>query len=714
MVLSSAFMRAEDGYRLWLRYDRIGDESIRRAYEQALPEIVFPSATASPGAETLAAARSELTAGLEGLLGVRVPWVGSATKNGALVAGTSADPALRGLVTDRDLAAAGEEGFILRHVSIEGRPRLLLLANREIGILHGTFALLRRLQTHQPLERVDIVSAPRIQRRVLNHWDNLDGTIERGYSGYSIWEWFVLPDWANPRYRDYARAAASVGINGAVLNNVNANALILSPDYLEKVAVIARELRPYGIRVYLTARFSAPTELGGLKTSDPLAPEVQQWWRAKTDEIYRLIPDFGGFLVKANSEGQPGPQNYGRNHADGANMMADALAPHGGIVMWRAFVYDNNIPDDRAKQAYNEFRPLDGRFRPNVIVQVKTGPIDFMPREAFHPLFGAMPRTPLGLEVQITQEYMGASVAVAYLGTSWKETLDSDTHRAGPGSTVARVVDGSLHQQPISLIAGVSNVGSDRNWTGHPLAAANWYAFGRLAWDHTLTAADIADEWIRMTFSSDPTVLKTASAILMSSRETDVDYQMPLGLHHIMIVGHHFGPGPWVDNLPRKDWTSVYYHRADTEGIGFDRTPKGSNALEVYAPAVAKRWGDLATCPDEFLLWFHHLPWDYRMRSGRTLWDELCLRYQRGVDGVRSWQAAWEGLRGRMDSERFEHVRALLARQERDAREWRDACIQYFAQFSKRPVPAGVEPAAHPLEYYINLKRHFVPGDPDN
>ncbi len=626
----------------------------------------------------------------------------------------------------------GEEGFALRR-SDRG---LEIRARRDIGLLYGAFALLRHLQTHASLEKLDLVSAPKIQLRMLNHWDNLNRSVERGYAGKSLWEWDRLPDEISPRYRDYARANASLGINGIVPTNVNANALFLTPDYLRKIAALAGVLRPYGILIFLPARFSAPLEIGKLKTADPLDADVIQWWRDKAAEIYRAIPDFGGFLVKANSEGQPGPQNYERSHAEGANLLAGAVAPQGGIVIWRAFVYDSKVPDDRHKQAYTEFQPLDGKFRDNVIVQVKNGPIDIMPREPFHPLFGAMPRTPLALEVQITQEYLGGSSELGYLAPLWKEALEADTFRPAVGATVSRIVDGSAYSssparqrrdespsastpvprltpqaKPISVIAGVANTGTDRNWCGHPLAAANWYAFGRLAWDHTLSSAAIANEWTRQTFSNEPWAVQIIATMLMTSREAVVDYSMPLGLHHIMARDHHQGPGPWVAG-GRADWTSLYYHRADENGIGFDRTSIGSNALGQYAPEVAERWANPATCPDEFLLWFHHLPWDYRMRSGKTLWDGLCLHYQRGVDTVRNWQKSWDALAGIIDDERFQSVQTLLRSQEWEARIWRDACSQYFATFAKRPLPAGYEPPAHPLEYYRKLRTPFTAEAP--
>ncbi|RYZ26740.1 MAG: alpha-glucuronidase, partial [Sphingobacteriales bacterium] len=405
-------------------------------------------------------------------------------------------------------------------VSIINRDKkiTLITANTEQGLLYGSFRFLRLIQTGKGITNLKIHDAPSIDRRILNHWDNLNRTVERGYAGLSLWNWHTLPQYVDQRYTDYARANASIGINGTVLTNVNANALILSEAYLEKVKVLADLFRQYGIKVYLTARFSAPIEAGGLKTADPLNKDVQQWWQQKAAEIYRLIPDFGGFLVKANSEGQPGPQNYGRSHAEGANMLADAVKPFGGIVIWRAFVYSNEIPADRVKQASLEFKPLDGQFRDNVMVQVKNGPLDFQPREPFHPLFGAMPKTPLVLEFQLTQEYLGQATHLVYEAPLFRECLDSDTYASGKGATVAKIIDGSVDKHPMSAIAGVTNIGNERNWTGHPFAQANWYAFGRLAWDHRLTAADIADEWIRQSFSNDQQFVSQVKTMMLHSR----------------------------------------------------------------------------------------------------------------------------------------------------------------------------------------------------
>ena len=689
LLISPAALRAEDGYRLWLRYDRIVDEPQRAAGAAVCGQIIFATPAGTDSA-TLAAAREEIVAGLDGLFGIK--------------------PVVT-VVVAAPLPAVGEEGYSLEAVTRDGRRAMAISASRDIGVLYGAFALLRLIQTGEPLEKLNRVSAPKISRRLLNHWDNLNGFIERGYAGSSLWRWFTLPEYRDPRYRDYARACASLGLNGAVLTNVNANALVLTPDYLAKVAVLASELRPFGVRVYLTARFSAPIELGGLKTADPLDPAVAAWWRKKADEIYSYVPDFGGFLVKANSEGQPGPQEYGRTHADGANMLADALEPHGGIVLWRAFVYAAENTEDRVKQAYHEFLPLDGQFRDNVVLQIKNGPLDFMPREPFHPLFGGMAHTTLALELQITQEYLGGAAQLAYLAPLFKEVLDADTLAQGPGSTVARVIDGSLGKRELSVIAGVANTGSDRNWTGHPLAQANWYAFGRLAWDNTLTPEAIAREWTQMTFGRDPATVATLSKMLLGSHETVVNYSMPLGLHHLMAEGHHYGPGPWVQHA-RPDWSSAYYHQADEQGLGANRGPTGSNAVDTYAPALAALWGNAEFCPENLLLWFNHIAWDHPMKSGRPLWDELALRYQQGVDEVRAMRRDWDSLSASIDPERFAHVQALLRRQESDACDWRDACLLYFQQFSKKPLPPGVEPPAHDLAYYEAVKLRYVPGHP--
>ena len=697
-------VHAEDGYDLWLRYVPV-DSSLAEQYRTRLGEVVAPDQTA-----TQRAAREELMRGLGGLLGSAPRLQADGAGQRLLVLGTP-DSSRWVAPFRRELDALGDEGYLLRQVQVEGRDVLLVAARQDIGVLYGVFHLLRLLQTGTSLEGLDLRESPAMRLRVLNHWDNLDGYVERGYAGGSLWDWHTLPDWRDPRYTDYARANASLGINGTVLNNVNANALSLSPDYLRKAAALADVFRPYGIRVYLSARFSAPIEIGGLATADPLDPAVQRWWRKKADEIYAVIPDFGGFLVKANSEGQPGPQDYGRSHADGANLLADALAPHGGVVMWRAFVYAHDVPEDRAKQAYNEFVGLDGAFRRNVLLQVKNGPIDFQPREPFHPLFGAMPKTPLMMEFQITKEYLGFATHLVYLGPLYEEVLGADTHARGPGSTVARVIDGSLDGHALSGIAGVANIGNDRTWSGSHFDQANWYVFGRLAWNPRQSSRTIAADWVAMTFSRDPGVVQPVVDLMTASRDAAVDYMTPLGLHHVMARGHHYGPGPWVDGGPRADWTSVYYHRADRDGIGFDRTTRGSDAVSQYAPAVARDFADVERVPESLLLWFHHVPWDHRMASGRPLWDELLHRYTRGVRQVEAMQATWNGLRDKVDAPRHAQVAAFLRIQRNEAQWWRDASVAYFQSLNGRVLPAGEAAPLHPLTYYQSLQFPFAPGD---
>jgi alpha-glucuronidase len=698
----TASLHAEDGYRLWLRYDKINNARLLQEYKAIITSMQVEGNT-----PTLIAARNELTMGLEGLLGKKIP---GSDNSGSIIAGTISSAVIRSAISESDLNKIGKEGFIIRSVKAPQKNKILIAANTDIGVLYGVFHFLRLIQTNQSIQQLSVSSAPKIQNRILNHWDNLNRTVERGYAGMSIWDWHKLPGYIDQRYIDYARANASIGINGTVLTNVNANALIITNNYLEKVAALANTFRPYGLKVFLTARFSAPIEIGKLKTADPLDATVRDWWKKKIDSIYTYIPDFGGFLVKANSEGQPGPQNYGRDHADGANMLADALAPHNGIVMWRAFVYSNETPEDRVKQAYTEFKPLDGKFRKNVLVQVKNGPLDFQPREPFHPLFGAMPQTPLMMEFQITQEYLGQATNLVYEAPLFKECLDADTYAKGKGSTVAKVIDGSLENHIYSGMAGVSNIGSDRNWTGHPFAQSNWYALGRLSWDYNLSSAQIADEWIRQSFSNDKRFVDAAKKIMLSSRETMVNYMTPLGLHHIMGTSHHYGPAPWVSNAGRADWNPVYYHKADSIGIGFDRTSKGSNAVAQYAPEVAGIFENIKTCPEEYLLWFHHVPWNYKMRSGRSLWNELCYKYNLGVDSVRWMQKTWNSLNGLVDEERFRQVKMLLSIQEKEAVWWRNSCLLYFQTFSKMPIPSNYEQPDHSLEYYKSMRFPFAPG----
>jgi len=693
---------AEDGYDLWLRYRPVG-ETLKASYAPHLVNYVAPG-----DRPTIKAATDELERGLTGLLGQAPVRREAVTQDGTLLILTADSPLLKELKLPFD--RLGKEGYLIRSATLQGHRVTIIAGNQDVGALYGVFRLLQLIQMHQPIDKLDIVDAPKLQIRILNHWDNLNRSVERGYAGESLWDWQKLPRWRDPRYTDYARANASIGINGTVLNNVNSNADILTPPFLEKVKVLADMFRPWGIHVYLSARFSAPVEIGGLKTADPLDPQVAAWWKAKVDEIYRYVPDFGGFLVKANSEGQPGPQNYGRNHADGANMLADALAPHGGVVMWRAFVYAPENKEDRAKQAYTEFQPLDGKFRPNVIVQVKNGAIDFQPREPFHPLFGAMPMTPLMMEVQITKEYLGFATHLAFLGTMWEETLQSDTYRPGKGSTVSKILQTQVVPGAPTGMAGVANIGTDRNWSGSQFDQANWYAFGRLAWNPDAAARDIATDWARMTWGDDPALVGPVTDMMMGSRQTVVDYMTPLGLHHLMGTSYHYGPAPWVSELPRPEWNPAYYHRADATGIGFDRTATGSDAVGQYAPQVAKVFGNLKTVPERDLLWFHHVPWDYRMASGRTLWDELVTRYDRGVAAVHANQAEWAKLTPLVDTERHEQVGAFLQIQADEALWWRDASIAYFQSIAKRPLPAGHAEPQHPLAWYEAIKTPYAPG----
>jgi len=678
LFLAAASAQGEDGSRLWLRYEPISNMEIRAQYDKLASEIVIDRSE-----PTLAAAAEELQRGLVGLLGREIPIADSARQAGAIAAGTPRScPLVKSLLEEADLKQAGDEGYLLRSAVWNQKPITLIAANQPRGVLYGSFHLLRLMQTHQPIDRLAVQEKPKIQRRLLNHWDNLDGSVERGYAGRSIWKWEQLPEVIDPRYKDYARANASIDINGTVLNNVNAQAKILTAPYLEKTAAIANVLRPYGLRVYLSVKFTSPMEIGGLSTCDPLEPAVRRWWKEKMEEIYRLIPDFGGVLVKAYSEGQPGPQMYGRTHADGANMLAEAAAPYGGIVMWRSFVYDLSIDSDRAKCAYLEFVPLDGQFAKNVMIQTKNGPIDFQPREPFNPLFGAMAKTPLLLELQITQEYTGQANYLVYLGPQWKEVLDSDTYARGPGSTVGRIVDSSVFGHSLTGIAGVSGIGSDVNWTGHPFSQANWYAFGRLGWNHTLSAETLAEEWIRMTFTNDKEVVEVIGKMMAGSWEACVDTMTPLGLAHLMAEGHHYGPAPDFVHPVRHDWSSTYYHRAEPNGIGFDRSTSGTGAVLQYFSPLREQLDNPKTCPEKYLLWFHHLPWDWRMKSGQTLWEDLQAHYHRGAAYAEWMQSAWASLEGKIDPERFEEVRRRLQIQADNARQWRDVCLEYFGRFA--------------------------------
>ena len=600
-LIATLAMQAEDGSRLWLRYDTLKTAKVNGPDCLAAEEL----RNFFPGGEV-------------------------------------------NLVID---ASVPDDGY-----SIEGNT---IKAKNELGLLYGAYAMLRGEKG---------ASKPYWPLRILNHWDNLDGTIERGYAGHSIF-WDLDGD--KPKafdaalIRAYARANASIGINGTVLNNVNASPRVLSAPYINKVKEIADILRPYGIRVYLSVNFASPMALGKLKTADPLNPRVKAWWKAKAREIYKLIPDFGGFLVKANSEGQPGPFDYNRTHADGANMLADALQPFGGIVMWRSFVYGaKHKGEDRVKQAVSEFRELDGKFRPNVILQSKNGPLDFQPREPYAPIFDNMKQTQQMAELQITQEYLGQSRHLVYLAPMWREFF------------------GFVSPERLVGIAGVANIGLDRNWCGHHFSQANWYAFGRLAWNPFLKSEEIAQEWLTQTFAKPcPQLL----SMMLRSREACVDYMMPLGLHHIFKFDHHYGPEPdgFIASYPI-EWCPVYYHKADTKGIGFDRTHTGSDATSQYREPFCSLYDDLNTCPERYLLWFHHVPWNYRMKDGNTLWEDLQMHYNRGVSEVEDFCRVWQQVKPDIDEQRWQEVDKRLQHQLENAREWRKVCLDYFRTFAEK------------------------------
>ena len=570
-----------------------------------------------------------------------------------------------------------------------------ITASNPIGLLYGAYELIRLQNTdayntgsgnQQNFSKaIDETEKPQVGLRILNHWDNLDGSIERGYAGKSIFKWEEIKLGKNgkggsiskslhDRLITYARANASLGINGSVLNNVNASPKMMTAEYINKVKIIANILRPYGIRVYLSINFASPMALGYTKTADPLDKKVQQWWKKKAKEIYATIPDFGGFLVKANSEGQPGPGDYHRTHADGANMLADAVKPYGGIIMWRSFVYGaNHKGEDRVKQAVSEFKGMDGKFRDNVILQSKNGPLDFQPREPYAPIFDNIKQTPQIAELQITQEYLGQSKHLTYLAPMWKEFF------------------GFVNPDRLVGISGVANIGDDANWCGHPFSQANWYAFGRLAWNPSLTAEEIAHEWLVQTYENqDERFTKPVEMMMMTSREACVNYMMPLGLHHIFKFDHHYGPEPdgFIASYPL-EWCPVYYHKADAQGVGFDRSSKGTDAVGQYPEPYRSLYDNIETCPEEYLLWFHHVPWTYKMKSGSTLWQELCMKYNMGVAMVEVYRDFWhtsakQYMKGH--EQEWQHTDSLLNVQLENAKEWRNTCLKYFQTFSKMKI----------------------------
>lgn len=671
ILLFPAFAKAESGYDLWLRY-------------QGGQKATVTLAKGLRSTPTLDIARNELTQ----------YWQGSET-----------------LTLERTPAGTKEEAYTL----LRKDGHISLSSASDAGLLYAAYHLLRLQQTDalQTLSEGKALSlSPDNDVRILNHWDNPDGTVERGYAGKSLWKWEVIPAkkkagkevaWnqsasLRDRIRQYARANASLGINATVLNNVNAKPLMLTLDMMGKAASIADVVRPYGMRVYLAVNFGSPKAIGGLSTADPLDPAVIRWWKDKVDTLYSLIPDFGGFLVKANSEGEPGPMDYGRTHVDGANMLADALAPHGGIVMWRAFVYAPGSKD-RASQAWEEFMPLDGKFRSNVTIQIKNGPIDFQPREAISPLLLSMRHTRVMPEFQITQEYTGHSIHTCFLAPMWKEFFHFRQMAFVPAQD----------KQDTRLLAGVANIGDDLNWCGNDLAQANWYAFGRLAWDESLSSEQIAREFLMQTFTSDTRFLDPMTALLLHSRETVTRYMMPLGLHHIFAGGHHYGPEPWyAPQGAREDWLPRYYHRADKQGIGFDRSRRGSGNTQQYPEPFRSLYDNLNTCPENLLLWFHHVSWDHLMSDGHTLWQSLCYHYEQGARDAEQFVKVWKDMQPYLDAERYEAMLWRFERQARDAWWWHDACILYFQQFAQRPVPADITPARFRLE---DLMKYHLPID---
>ncbi|MBP3285477.1 MAG: alpha-glucuronidase [Prevotella sp.] len=616
LVTFTHLVQAEDGHRLWLRQKPVH-----------MAQVEAPA-----GSPTISIAKDELENYYQGShVMLRI------------------DPSL-----------PDDEGFVLNG----NDDQLTITAHREIGLLYGAYEALR-LQATDVLIK-DEQQHPKFKLRLLNHWDNLDGSIERGYAGESIFEWFKLDE---QLIREYARANASIGINGSVLNNVNASPKMLTKQYLREVKKIADILRPYGIRVFLSINFATPMALGHTVTADPKDASVRKWWKNKAKEIYKLIPDFGGFLVKANSEGQPGPGDYHRSHADGANMLAEALEPYEGIVMWRCFVYGaNHKGEDRVKQAVSEFKPLDGEFHKNVILQTKNGPLDFQPREPYSPVFDQIRETPNMVELQITQEYLGQSVHLVYLAPMWKEFFQY------------------IEPDWLSGIAGVANIGKDANWCGHHFSQANWYAFGRLAWNPSLSSEAIAREWLEQTFNTDENFVFLMSTVMEESREACVNYMMPLGLHHIFKFDHHYGPEP--DGFKAEyplEWCPVYYHQADKNGIGFDRSSTGTDAVSQYREPYASMYDKVEKCPENLLLWFHHVPWDYKMKDGSTLWESLQYHYNQGVIMTETYQNLWHNkMRGYVDEQRWREVDERLQKQMENAREWRDVCLNYFRQFAEK------------------------------
>ena len=659
----------EDGYDLWLRYRQVTDRRLLAAYRRAFTHIV----PVGDGAVTGSAA-GELARGLSGLLGQPVEQEPAPRGDGAVIVGTpdSSDEVAQS-IAPAELAQVGPEGYLIRRIRFHGKNAVVVASPGERGALYGAFALLRHLQTYRAVDELEATERPALGLRLVNHWDNLDRTVERGYAGLSVFHWDELPE-VLPHYADYARTLASVGINGAVINNVNANALFLADDFIAKLPGLVEVLRSWGITLYLSANFASPIVLDGLPTADPFDPGVQTWWRQKVDTIYAAIPSFGGFLVKANSEGQPGPGDYGRTHADGANLLAGAVAPHGGIVMWRAFIHDF-IASTWAGKSYKTFQPLDGQFADNVVLQIKNGPIDFQVREPTHPLFGALPNTNSMMELQITQEYTGQTTHVCYVVPEWKQVYGFDTQATGTGPTVAEVVDGSAFGYSLSGTAGVMNFGDDRDWTRHQLAAANTHGYGRLAWNPGLTPEAIADEWVRLTYGNDPDVVTTVTGLLLGSWETYEQYSSPLGCGFMTWGGDHFDPLPVL---------ARQFHGGNETGVGVDRTmATGTGDTSLYFPPVRDTYETLATCPEELLLFFHHVPYTHQLRSGSTVIQHIYDTHFAGSDTVSAMREQWNALSGLVDPTRHADTRERFDRQVDHATTWRDTVAAYFFATSK-------------------------------
>ena len=678
-ILFAIAATAEDGYNAWLRYAPIADPARLDYCRTHAAEIVFPGAESGDWSR----AAGELRRGLSGMLGVEIPVAERATRDGAvilIVKPTRAGDLLSG--TRRSLEAAerqkAAEGYLIFSTTVDGKACTIISSETDRGLIYGAFAFLRRVATGGTLSDLSQLEQPAAHIRMINHWDNLSMSVERGYAGKSIFRWDQLPI-RDSRTLDYARMLASVGINAIAINNVNAQPAFLSTENLEKVAIVAEDFREYGVQVFLSANFAAPEVIGGVSTADPLHPEVRAWWKAKANEIYRLIPDFGGVLVKANSERQPGPNDYGRTHVDGANMLAEAFAPHGGVVIWRAFVYAPG--QDRAREAYDSFEPFDGKFADNVILQAKNGPIDFQAREPVSPLFGQMPETNMMIELQVTQEYLGRSTHLVYLIPQWKEVLDFDTYAAGRGATVKKIISAQLFDYPLSGMAGVANVGRERNWTGHHFAASNLYGFGRLAWNPDLSAEEIAEEWAMQTWSGDPAVVATLRQMMLPSWEIYEKYTSPLGIG-VMCASNHYDPNP--------AFRAKAFMHADARGVGYDRTTRsGSRYVEQYRAPVARRYDDLSTCPDELLLFFHHVPYTHRLHSDKTVLQHIYDTHYEGVEDVRTMLAQWESLLGSIDNQRYREVHERLDAQIAHAEKWRDVVNRYFYELSEIPDELG-------------------------